>query len=170
MTNFKIKLKHLLLFFGFVLPFQSLFAHGTNHTRDHSGEHNAFKQEQKDWGIAGDPKKVTRTVTIEMSDTMRFLPEKLEIKQGETIRFRVKNTGQALHEMVIGTREELDAHAAMMKKYPNMEHDEPYMAHVDPQKSRDIVWHFNRQGRFEFACLIAGHYDAGMRGVIFVSQ
>ena len=49
-----------------------------------------------------------------------------------------------------------------------MEHEEAYMVHVDPGQSGEIIWHFNRAARFEFACLIAGHYEAGMRGTITV--
>ncbi|MCA2934237.1 MAG: cupredoxin family protein [Microcystis sp. M015S1] len=125
-------------------------------------------KEQKEWGIAGDAKQAKRTVVVTMTDDMRFKPDRLEIKQGETVRFVVKNAGKMMHEMVIGTRKELDKHAVLMMKFPNMEHDEPYMAHVDAGKQADIIWHFNRPGEFEFACLIAGHYQAGMRGKIVV--
>lgn len=99
---------------------------------------------------------------------MRFSPDKLEVKQGETIRFVVNNQGKQLHEMVIGTKNELDAHAAMMLKFPNMEHDEPYMAHVAAGKTHNLIWTFNRAGEFDFACLIPGHYQAGMVGKITV--
>ena len=43
------------------------------------------------------------------------------------------------------------------------------MAHVAAGKSADLIWHFNRAGDFDFACLIAGHFQAGMRGSIKVS-
>lgn len=148
-------------------------AHGTS---DHSMKHKQMHQsssassEQTDWGISGDPTKVTRTIRIDMRDTMRFFPDLINIKQGETIRFEVLNSGKVLHEMVIGTKQELDAHAEMMKKHPNMEHDEAYMAHVDPGQKGEIVWLFNREGEFEFACLIPGHYEAGMRGKIRVTS
>jgi uncharacterized cupredoxin-like copper-binding protein len=56
-----------------------------------------------------------------------------------------------------------------MIKFPTMEHDEPYMAHVAPGKTGEIIWTFNRAGQFEFACLIAGHYQAGMVGKIMVT-
>lgn len=125
-------------------------------------------KEQKDWGIAGNAKSVTRTITIRMLDTMRFAPDKLDIKQGETIKFVIHNKGTMLHEMVIGTKKELDAHAALMVKFPGMEHDEPYMAHVAPGKAGHIIWTFNQPGNFDFACLIAGHYQAGMVGKITV--
>ena len=56
-----------------------------------------------------------------------------------------------------------------MLKFPDMEHDEPYMAHIPPGKIGAIVWTFNRAGEFDFACLIAGHYQAGMVGKIKVA-
>lgn len=125
-------------------------------------------KEQKPWGIAGDTRDIRRVIDIDMRDDMRFRPALIEVRQGETVRLRVKNSGKVLHELVIGTRRELQEHAAMMKKFPGMEHDEPYMAHVDPGKRGELVWHFNRAGEFEFACLIPGHFEAGMVGRIRV--
>jgi uncharacterized cupredoxin-like copper-binding protein len=135
----------------------------------HEGKFSAVVQEQKDWGIAGDAKSIKRTITLTMGDNMRFTPDALTVRQGETIRFVIKNQGHQLHEMVIGTHKELDAHAALMVKFPAMAHDEPYMAHVAAGKSHNLVWTFNRPGEFEFACLIAGHYQSGMVGKISVS-
>ncbi len=125
--------------------------------------------EQQAWGVAGVAKSATRTVTLTMDDNMRFTPDKLVFKQGETVRFVIRNQGNILHETVIGTRDELDKHAAMMLKFPGMAHDEPYMAHVAAGKSGELIWTFNRPGEFDFACLIAGHYQAGMVGKISVT-
>ena len=105
-----------------------------------------------------------------MSDTLRFTPEALGIRLGETLRIVLKNDGKMLHEFVLGTPAELAAHAALMLKFPNMEHDEPYMAHVPAGQRAEIVWTFNRSGTFEFACLVAGHYQAGMVGTIRVAS
>ncbi len=124
-------------------------------------------KEQKPWGIAGE-RKAARTITVRMSDTMRFTPARIEVREGETIRFVVRNAGKVLHEMVIGTPEELHQHAELMKKHPGMEHDEPYMAHVSPARQGEIVWLFNRPGTFAFACLLPGHFEAGMVGTIVV--
>lgn len=128
----------------------------------------AAAPQQTDWGIAGDAKKVTRTITLTMTDNMRFTPDRIEVKEGETVRLRVRNGGKMQHELVLGTHQELEAHAAMMLKFPDMEHDEPYMAHVAPGKTGRLVWTFNRAGEFEFACLIGGHYQAGMKGTVRV--
>ena len=142
-------------------------AHGD---KVHAKKAATIKKEQKEWGIAGDAKSVTRTVVIHMVDTMRFTPDLIEVKQGETIRFVHKNDGKIMHEFVIGTKKELDEHAALMQKFPNMEHDEPYMAHVAPGKTGEVIWTFNRAGDFDFACLIPGHYQAGMVGKVKVSK
>lgn len=167
-----------LMGLAFGLPMMgAAFAHGpAGHSPGAStgaGGHSAPKattKTQTDWGIAGDADKVSRTVRIQMTDDMRFAPDTIAVKLGETIRFEVVNAGKVMHEMVIGTQTELDTHAAMMLKHPNMEHDEPYMAHVAPGSSERLVWQFNRVGAFHFACLIPGHYQAGMTGRITVSK
>lgn len=140
-------------------------AHGNSHGQPKAD----LPPEQKAWGIAGDPKKVGRTITIRMTDDMKLSPAHLEVRQGETLRLRAVNAGQVMHEIVIGTEAELQAHAELMKRFPGMAHDEPYMAHVPPGRRGDIVWHFNRAGDFGFACLIAGHFEAGMRGTLRVT-
>ena len=136
---------------------------------NHASRKAGSVKEQKDWGIAGDAKAVKRTITLAMSDTMRFTPDQIDVKQGETVKIMLKNNGAVMHEFVIGTKSELDEHAALMLKFPTMEHSEPYMAHVAPGKTGQIIWTFNKPGNFDFACLIAGHYQAGMLGKITVS-
>ncbi len=138
-------------------------AHGNAHPTG-----AAVKKEQKPWGIAGDRRAVRRTLTIRMDDQMRFIPEHFEVREGDTLRLILPNDGVNKHEFVLGTREELAAHAELMKKFPDMEHDEPYMAHVAPGEQGEIVWNFNRPGEFQFACLISDHYEQGMVGSLKV--
>ena len=146
------------------------FALRANAHTDQPHKAGPVRKEQKPWGIAGDAKAARRTIEVRMLDTMRFVPDRIEVRLGETVRFVHRNVGKVMHEFVIGTPQELDEHAALMLKFPNMEHDEPYMAHVPPGKTAQIVWHFNRPGEFKFACLIAGHYSAGMVGTIVVGK
>jgi uncharacterized cupredoxin-like copper-binding protein len=138
------------------------------HGNSHKAAEAPIVKEQKPWGIAAEPKAAVRTIEVRMLDAMRFSPAHIIVRQGEVVRLRVRNTGAMLHELVIGTTEELRAHADLMKKFPTMEHDEPYMAHVNAGQYRDIVWHFNQAGTFQFACLIPGHFEAGMVGTIVV--
>ena len=141
-------------------------AHGDAHAK--AAAHEVIR-EQKPWGIAAAPAEATRTVEIRMDDKMRFTPAHITVREGETVRLRIANRGKMLHELVIGTADELAAHAELMKKHPGMQHDEPYMAHVNAGQRGEITWTFNRPGDFEFACLIPGHFEAGMRGTIRVT-
>lgn len=160
-----LRLLAVPLVLGGLLCSTAALAHGD---AQHSGHAAATVKEQKPWGIASDAGEVDRTIEIRMTDQMRFTPDRLQVKQGETIRFVHRNDGKMLHEFVIGTRAELDEHAALMARFPGMQHDEPYMAHIAPGKREEMIWTFNRAGEFDFACLIAGHYQAGMVGTIQV--
>jgi uncharacterized cupredoxin-like copper-binding protein len=147
---------------------------GTSPAAAHGEEPHARKpakgvpKEQTAWGIAGDADEATKTVTVRMADTMRFEPDRMTVRVGETVRFVIHNDGKLMHEMVIGTKPVLDKHAELMRRFPNMEHDEPYMAHVAPGKHGEIVWKFNRAGEFDFGCLVGGHYESGMVGKVNV--
>jgi uncharacterized cupredoxin-like copper-binding protein len=143
------------------------FAHGDEaHAKPRV--YDAKKVEATAFGQEGNPKKVSRTIKVDMADSMRFTPSDVTVKKGETVRFVVHNSGQVLHEMVLGTREALAEHAELMKKFPNMEHADANMAHVKPSKTGEIVWQFTKPGEFQFACLQPGHFEAGMVGKVVV--
>ena len=126
------------------------------------------KAEQTAYGIAADPRKAKKTVRLEMTDQMRFLPSEITVKQGEIVRLVAVNKGTILHEMVLGTMTELKEHAELMKKHAGMEHDEPYMVHVAPGRKAELVWRFTKAGEFHYGCLVPGHLEAGMTGKVIV--
>ena len=142
----------------------------------HSDEHEATTEEKHGEGHAdtmgkpGDPKKISRTVAVEMSDAMRFSPAEFKVKRGETIKFVVKNAGKIKHEMVLGSKKELKEHAALMQKFPEMEHADPNMVSVAPGQTGELLWHFTKAGTFDFACLQPGHFEAGMVGKVAVKR
>ena len=142
----------------------------------HGDEHEAATEKEHGEGHAdalgkpGDPKKISRTIAVEMSDAMRFSPAKFKVKRGETIKFVVKNTGKVKHEMVLGSIEELKEHAALMQKFPEMEHADPNMVSVAPGQTGELIWKFTKAGSFDFACLQPGHFEAGMVGTIAVKR
>lgn len=149
---------------GLILALSSfgLHAHGGKEHAPRDGVDQLVVKEQTAWGIAGDPMQASRSLEVVMTDDMRFTPSAVQVSEGETLRIVVRNAGQVMHELVIGDREALAKHAELMMRFPTMEHDEPYMAHVPPGATGEIVWTFNRAGEFEFACLLPGHYQAGM--------
>ncbi|HUW37810.1 MAG TPA: cupredoxin family protein [Rhodocyclaceae bacterium] len=119
-------------------------------------------------GHAGDPAKVSTTIEVVMSDNMRFAPDEIKVKAGDTIRFNVKNAGQIPHEMVIGSMSELKGHAEEMRKMPGLQHAEPNMIGLKPGQHGSIVWKFDKPGTVDFACLVPGHMEAGMKGKVEV--
>lgn len=130
----------------------------------------AATAQQTAFGIEGERAHVTQVLQIAMTDEMRFTPDVISVARGQTVKIVLINNGKIGHEMVLGTAVELQQHAEMMRKFPTMEHAAPYMAHVAPGASAEILWNFNRAGEFDFACLIAGHSEAGMRGRIRVQD
>lgn len=101
---------------------------------------------------------------------MRYRPERISVKRGETVRFIVRNTGKLRHEMVLGTMEELGIHAEQMRESPEMKHADPNQVSVEPGQTGELIWQFTRDGRFKFACLEPGHFEAGMIGEIVVGR
>jgi len=132
------------------------------------GGHSATDGHAQGVGKPGNPKQVSRTIQVLMSDEMKFTPAKVNVKRGETIRFAVRNAGQVKHEMVIGSMAELKQHAELMRRMPGMEHDEPNMVALAPGESGELVWKFTKAGTVDFACLQPGHFEAGMMGAVLV--
>ena len=132
----------------------------------HSHDHASFSA-----GEPGNPKRPSRTVLITMREgdgKMMFMPDRLEIKRGEQVRFVITNSGELDHEFVLATTEENLKHYEEMKKNPEMEHDDPNAKRVAPKKKSEVVWRFTKAGQFEYGCLIPGHRESGMTGIITV--
>ena len=144
----------------------SLAAHGSfalahGDALSHAGHDSAL-------GQPGNPEQISRTVEITMSDSMRFSPARVSVYRNETIRFVLKNEGKLKHEMVLGTPQHLRQHAAMMLKFPDMQHTDPNQASVLPGGTAELVWQFTQAATLAFACLQPGHYEAGMKGQVVV--
>lgn len=155
-------MKHLLIVSALTL---GLISAGTSADESHPGGDSTV-------GSPGDLSKVSRTIEITMVEN-RFKPSEIKVKQGETIKFVLKNTGKKKHEIMIGTPDEIDKHGKMMKKSPDKEHpDEPNMISVSPGKTGELVWHFTETGVVDFACPLPGHFKGmnfpGMKGTIEV--
>ena len=136
---------------------------------DHAGGHG-HGDEETAIGKPGVASKVSRTIAIEMNDDMRYKPADIQVKRGEIVRFVIKNNGQVKHELSLGTEKELLEHLEVMRKFPDMEHDEPSKLTLAPGKQGEIVWQFTKAGSVNFACLMPGHYESGMKGTVRVGS
>jgi len=133
----------------------------------HSGGHDELPI-----GKPGDKKKVTRTIEIIMKEDgqgkMLFMPAKLTFKEGQTVKLRFVNQGEMDHEFVMDEEKTIIEHKAVMEKNPDMEHDDPNAIRLAPGARGEIIWTFSKPGTFTFACLVPGHYEAGMHGPLEV--
>jgi uncharacterized cupredoxin-like copper-binding protein len=133
----------------------------------HSHGHAGFSA-----GEPGDSKKPARIVPMTMKETadgkMLYFPSSIDVKKGEQVRFVVTNAGEVPHEFVLASTDENLKHAELMKKFPEMEHDDPNSKTLQPKQKAEILWRFSKGGTFEFACLIPGHREAGMLGHVNV--
>lgn len=137
----------------------------------HSGMHDGMAGEETAFGEAGDPKKPSRIVQVVMREAdgkMEFVPNRIDVRKGEQIRFVLRNNGETDHEFVLATREANLKHAEEMRKNPDMEHDDPNARRLAPKQTGEILWHFIKAGDFDFSCLIPGHLEAGMTGSVIV--
>jgi uncharacterized cupredoxin-like copper-binding protein len=133
----------------------------------HRGHHHA----RFSAGEPGNAKRAARVVQVTMREAdgkMLFVPDRVEVRRGEQIKFVLRNNGELDHEFVLATTQENEKHAVEMKKNPDMVHDDPNGRRLGPKKEDSILWRFTRSGEFEYGCLIPGHREAGMTGKIVV--
>lgn len=125
-------------------------------------------------GKPGDAAKATRTVEIVATDNA-FSLKSLQVRDGETVRFVIRNDGFETHEFLIGTAHEHAEHLEMMKAMIEQQkktgHAMPMDHHdsgvtVLPGETATFVWTFARAANLQFACDIPGHYQDGMYGAI----
>lgn len=163
---------------GLLLAAQGALAGGAEHHHDmdasehHQGMHHEMHEHDTSAvGEPGDASQPSRKVTITMKETpegMIYAPDTVSVSKGEQIEFDIENAGTLDHEFVLGTKASNQAHKHEMEENPEMEHEEPNAVEVDPGEKATLLWRFTNPGTFEYACLIPGHYEAGMHGTVTV--
>ena len=110
------------------------------HDQNHAAAADSHGSEM---GVPGKVSDVKGTRTVVMRETaegrMEFVPSVLKAKPGETLRIALRNEGQVEHEFLLATPEEISEHAAMMRDFPDMQHEEPNAIRLQPGASGDII-------------------------------
>lgn len=142
-----------------------------------AGEEEHEEEEEEDLSAFGEPADAgdaDRTVTITMTDALRFEPDEVEVALGETITFVLDNEGAIVHEFVIGDEEYQEHHEEEMQQMAEdgqmMMQDEPNTLVVQPGETGELTWHFTQPGEFLYGCHEPGHYPGGMVGTITVTE
>ncbi|KHA54191.1 copper tolerance protein [Sulfitobacter geojensis] len=99
---------------------------------------------------------------------MLFEPDAIHIESGSIVRFVISNLGALDHEFFLGSFSEVAEHKQWMRDHPDMRHDDPNAVTVQSGQSAELIWEFTDILNLEFVCLLPGHREAGMWGVIMV--
>lgn len=141
-------------------------------------------------GRPASPRASARVITVILKDN-RFHPARIQVKDGQTVRFHVVNKDPIVHEFSFATPAEQKEHraemvtmvkAGMMTTHrivsttmtmPDgmvMKHDDPNAVLLAPGQTGDITWKFTKPGTLQIACNVPGHFEAGMKGRLTVMR
>ena len=135
-------------------------------------------------GEKGKLSEVNRVIEVKMYDNF-YEPNEIKVKKGETIKFKVYNFGELVHEFNIATKtmhlkhqpemtklveneillaDKIDKKKMkeMAKKDQSMSHSHANSVLLEPNEDGEIIWKFNTEAKLEAACNIPGHYETGM--------
>lgn len=99
-----------------------------------------------------------RVVEIVATAGLRFVPEAVTVRQGETITFEVTSMGPLTHEFMVGPAADVAADRP----------GTPEIADIGMMETGSVTYTFDGPGPYAFACHATGHYEAGMAGTITV--
>lgn len=99
-----------------------------------------------------------RVVRISATPQLRFVPDVVTVKQGETVTFEVTTMGPTVHEFMVGPAADVAADKP----------GTPEIADIGMMETRSVTYTFVGSGPYAFACHATGHYEAGMTGTIVV--
>jgi len=115
-----------------------------------------------------------RVIDLTMTEDMTFEPPRIDVRRGETVAFRVRNVANEGHEAFIGTDEEQRLHETNHYALPADEQmtttHHGYGIHIAPLGTGELVFRFDEGAEYVIGCHYPGHYAAGMRAVIDVSD
>lgn len=125
-----------------------------------------------EFGEPADASSADRVIEIAASDTFTFEPAEITVAVGETVTFRVTDTGAIPHDFTLGDEVVQDEHEAeMVEMGGQMEmHDEPNLLSMQPGETKEMTWTFTEAGQILMGCHQSGHYAAGMLGTISIES
>jgi len=102
-------------------------------------------------GTAASP----RVVQVVATAQLRFLPDEVIVKQGETVTFEVASIAPSCTSSWSDQR-------PISPPTPGT----PEIADIGMMGARSVAYTFDGPGPYAFACHVTGHYEAGMAGTI----
>lgn len=136
---------------------------------DDEAEEDDHADEEADhafwFGEPADAGDAERVIEIEAADDFTFTPAEVSVAVGETVTFRVVNTGNLPHDFTIGDAAIQDEHDEEMKG-GEMHGTDPNAMMIEPGETGELTWTFTESGTILIGCHVPGHYAAGMKGTL----
>lgn len=176
--NLMKQIRMLAIGTAMVLTLISCGGSGTSDTTN-QGEQSTTtmdmdSHEEFAFGGPGDPAEADVSIDIEAKDDLTFDPKELTVSAGQTVTFRITNTGSIPHEFTLGDEETQDEHEAemqeMVKSGEMMMHDELNAVNLEAGEVKELTWKFTEGGQVLFGCHQPGHYAGGMKGSVTVDS
>ena len=144
----------------------------------------AYADKNMKIGTKGKENEVNRVIVVKMFDNY-YEPNSFDISRGETIKFKVINSGELVHEFNIANAIMHKKHMPEMQKMvdneillpdsidkdkmkkmakldKSMGHSHSNSVLLEPNQTGEIIWKFVDAVNIEIACNVPGHYEAGM--------
>ena len=144
----------------------------------------AYADKDMKIGTKGKESEVNRVIVVKMFDNY-YEPNSFDISRGETIKFKVINSGELVHEFNIANAMMHKKHMPEMQKMvdneillpdsidkdkmkkmakldKSMGHSHSNSVLLEPNQTGEIIWKFVDAVNIEIACNVPGHYEAGM--------
>jgi len=108
-------------------------------------------------------------IEVTLTDTFAMEPGEMSVKAGQPVTFVVTNTGAIQHEFYVGDEAAQDAHEQEMMS-GGMAMDEPDGIVLKPGETKELTHTFTTTGASIAGCHEPGHYAAGMKASITVTE
>lgn len=109
-------------------------------------------------------------IDVSLTDALRIEPATLTVPAGVPVTFVVHNVGATDHEFYLGDEEAQADHAQEMASMGGMTHDKTSGIGVEPGETKELTYTFEEPGETLAGCHVAGHYGAGMKASIAVTD
>lgn len=121
-------------------------------------------------GPASEPPAASTRIDVTLTDALRIEPSPMTVPAGVPVTFVIRNAGAIDHEFFLGDEAAQAAHEQEMASMGGMMHDEPNGVGLHPGETKELTFTFAAPGSSLAGCHIPGHYPAGMKATITLTE
>ena len=108
-------------------------------------------------------------IEVKLTDALKMEPAAVTVKAGQPITFVVTNAGAIDHEFYLGDESKQAGEEQMMQSGQMMGDTAEGIA-LKPGETKELTYTFQTAGASFAGCHVSGHYAAGMKAMITVTQ